>query len=201
MSIGSIISLYESFNLDWPNATLGGLMGLGLVCLIDFLRKPKIKFNGFQKIKVNFGTLYKIKVKIFGHINPGLSAASIKWKDGSVYAKWDETPNPLKNDQLSNFTPEMVPQTFYQNTFCGKSYLLPILHEDENKKITVFSGWWFGRDKGYDASVPELMDTSEIQIEFLSQNVNKRSKKYSVAYIKDSIINNKNKWSKIFNKN
>jgi len=181
------IKIYQWFNLDLPNAILGGFVGFILVWVVDFWKNPKIKFDGFQKVKVNFGTLYKIKVKISGHINPGLSVINIKWKDGSVYAKWDENPNPLKDDSLNNFIPEMVPQTFYQNTFCGKTYLLPILHEDKNNKVTVFSGWWFGKDKGYGASVPELINISEIQLEFLSQNANKKSKKYTISDIKNSV--------------
>ena len=180
------VRIYQEWNLDWPNVIMSGLVGLGLVLFVDWFKKPKIKFIGFQKINVNFGVLYKILIKIDGYVHPGLSRIDISWRGGSVFANWDENPNPLKNDCFDNFVPELVPQTFFQNTFCGKIYSVPILHEesDESKKITVFSGWWFGRNKGYKESVPELVDDSEIQIEFLSQNVSKKSKKYTVRDIK-----------------
>ncbi len=176
-------AIYNALNLDWSNAILGGIVGLVLVLFIEWYRKPKIKFIGFETVSVSFGTLYKLKIKITGKINPGLSELNIKWNNGNVSANWDENPNPLKNDKLSEFVPEMVPQTRYLNTYSGREYLVPIIHKSEEGKLTIFSGWWFGKDKGYGASVPEIDGNWQLQFEFVSQNVNKKSKKYFVSEI------------------
>lgn len=184
----NFVGIYQSWNLDWSNAILGGFLGWLLVWVVDYYKKPKIRFGKFRKVKVNFGVLYKIEVKISGHINPGLSAINISADNKNIYAKWDECSNPLESDDLSKFVPEMVPQTFYQNTFSGVKYLVPIIHEDTEQKHTAFSGWWFGRNFGYSESVPSLFNSSEIRLEFLSQNANKKSKTYTLKEIVDSAI-------------
>ncbi len=127
----------------------GGFIGLLLVEIWDLIKRPKVQFSGFKSTKVNFGTLHKLNFRIHGKQHPGICQLEIQWNSKSVKAKWDETPNPLENDDLNKFKPELVPATFYQPLFLEKDYFVPIIHEDDEKQLSIFSGWWFGRKFGY----------------------------------------------------
>jgi len=143
--------------LDWPNALLGGIIGLALVKLVDWIRRPKLKFLGFGIVPVSFGKLVKLSFKLDGGINPGVGCCEIVTNsEKTCYAKWDESPNPLKNDKLGDFVPEKVPATYYQTLFLKKIYSVPILIEDPasipqltQSPYRIFNAWWFGKGQGY----------------------------------------------------
>ena len=145
-------SLSNYLKLDWPldlvSTLAGGIVGFLLVFIIHFIKKPRMKVLGFEQVSVNFGTLYKLRFKIKGLSSPGICRLRVSWSDKSVYAKWDESPNPLEDDDLSKFKPELVPGTFDQPLFRGIKYSVPIVIEN-NANREVFSGWWFGKKIGY----------------------------------------------------
>lgn len=155
---------YVKFNwpLDLVSTLAGGVVGFLLVFIIDFIKKPKLKALDFDQVKVNFGTLYKFRFKIKGLSSPGVCRLRISWSDKNVYAKWDETPNPLEGDDLSKFRPELVPGTFDQTLFRGNEYSVPIVIENNDYR-EVFSGWWFGKDIGYGPN-PQLESGFQIKL-------------------------------------
>lgn len=149
---------------------ISGFVSLVVVLLYEYLSKPRTIFTGFTPTDFNLSdSLYKLNFTIKGKRDPGFSEVTIEWKDHNsnlqkVFAKWDETPNPL--DNKGNFVPEMVPQTFRNLLRSGKSYSIPILSKDGNE-LSVFSGWWFARDIGYgpaDGAVVEMKTKLTIKI-------------------------------------
>ncbi len=115
------------FPLDLASTIAGGIVGLALVYLVKWLWRPKVKELGFRKEKVNFGTLHKFGFKIKGKEAPGLCSLEIEWCGNKVFAKWDETSNPLKDDKIDEFVPERVPQTYYQPIFLNESITCRLL--------------------------------------------------------------------------
>jgi len=132
------------------------------VVLIDWIRRPRVSFIGFERVPVNFGVLHKIQFRLRGRASPGLCRFDIHWDGRQVPAKWDEAPNPLEADDLNQFRPELVPATFYQPLFQRRDYAVPILIE-RNGQLEVFSGWWFGRGRGYGPN-PDLGGVEEIEL-------------------------------------
>ena len=128
------------------------MVGFTLVHFVDWLWRPRVKEYTFVEEKANFGTIYKLSFTLKGRSQPGLCALTIEWgtdkERTSVFAKWDETPNPLEGDKLEGFRPELVPSTFYQPLFLGRPYSVPVLIKAKDS-YDVFSGWWFGKDCGY----------------------------------------------------
>ncbi|MEW5805173.1 MAG: hypothetical protein AB1721_00355 [Patescibacteria group bacterium] len=169
--------------VDILGALAGGAVGLILVLIWDWISRPKVKFLGFISEQVNFGTLYKLRFKITGRQNPGICQLEIRWNGNSVKAKWDETPNPLENDQMNQFRAELVPATFYQPLFLQQEYKVPIVHRENNygQQLSVFSGWWFGRNNGYDPN-PSVDRDTELTL-ILSGNNFQWSKKVKVSEI------------------
>jgi len=141
--------------IDWQNvlagAAAGGMVGFALVHLVAWLWRPRVRKVRFVLENSNFGTLYKLCFTLRGRSQAGLCALAIEWGQAdlrTVFAKWDETPNPLENDDLTAFRPELVPNTFYQPLFLGRPYRVPVLIQS-NSAFEIFSGWWFGKDQGY----------------------------------------------------
>ncbi len=139
---------------DLPNILWGGILGFVLVFLVEWLRTPVVRFKGFQKDEFSDkGILYKAKFLITGKfffpffaLPIGISVLEILYRNHVQFAKWDETPEPVSQGQ---FHPEAVPGTFYQTLFLKKTYCVPVLHQDKDKKLTIFCGWWYGRAVGY----------------------------------------------------
>lgn len=160
------------------NAFLGGAIGLMLVIFWECVKRPRIYFKDFiKKDDFNYKEtkyLYKIRIGISGIEYPGLSEFKIVWKYGSVKAKWDEKPNPLEGDNSDIFLPELVPQTMQNFIVEKKVYEIPIIHEDSYGTKTVFSGWWFGRDKGYGIDVPIVCNNCVLEFEFISEKIKKK---------------------------
>ncbi len=175
------------FTFDVPNAILGGIIGLGLVMLVDYFRKPKVAFKGFISEQTSFGLLYKAVIEIKGSTNPGLTQVSITYGEKEVNAKWDEKPNPLEKDNLDFFKPELVPDTQYFNTFSNKIYKIPIIHKDSEGNVSIFCGWWFGRKRGYGPSL-DIDKSTKIKLGFISQNVSANSKLYSAEEIEKEAL-------------
>jgi hypothetical protein len=139
--------------MDWPNILIGAIAGGGvgflLVYLVDWLWRPRVKEYKFIKEGWNFGTLYKLNFTLKGRSQPGLCALTIQWSSNKgVFAKWDETPNPLEADDPNIFRAELVPSTYYLPLFLKRPYSIPILNKADGS-YEVFSGWWFGRNNGY----------------------------------------------------
>lgn len=153
-------------NIDWPNlitgALIGWILGFSLDRIIIWSRKVKVIFTGAELTQTNFGNLYKITFSLKGHENPGKCSCEISVGSATTFAKWDETPNPLVNDNLAEFAAEKVPDTFYQHLYIGKEYKVPIVIQD-NQQHYIFDGWWFGKEKGY-YSKPPLSENDEIKI-------------------------------------
>lgn len=159
------------FPIDLLAALAGGLTGLALVEIWDRIRKPKLEYKFFKWKKVNFGYLLKIHFKLVGKQHPGICQLEIKWNDKSVFAKWDETANPIKEDNLEKdtegdwvpekFIPEAVPSTYYQPLFLKKEYSVPLLYskQKDSQEFEIFSGWWFGRKEGYGPNIKVNKDT------------------------------------------
>jgi hypothetical protein len=166
-----MISTTTSNALDVPNiiagALAGGLVGfaLGIVgtYFVDWLRRGRVKFLGFKRYETSFGILFGFRFKVIGSLDPGLCCLQIKWPSGRVFGKWDETPNPLQSDDLTQFRPEPVPATFYQPLFIDTEYSIPVIVADLNGNCDIFSGWWFGRDRGYGPN-PRLPSPQSEQI-------------------------------------
>ncbi|MEW8332898.1 MAG: hypothetical protein AB2558_20465 [Candidatus Thiodiazotropha sp.] len=151
-----------SFPLDALSVIAGGIVGFFLVFLVDFIKKPRVKDLGFSVEKVNFGTLYKVRFKLKGKSTPGLTRMTISWCCNKVFAKWDEAPNPIDEDDMKKFNPVLVPSTYDQPIFCGNEYNVPIVIND-NSKYEIFSGWWFGKNKGYGPD-PSLNSSTKITL-------------------------------------
>lgn len=150
--------LFSLSSEGWKSAIWGGVIAFMLVFIVEWLRKPKVKFLGFEYSLFNIPNgLYKIKIRICPKISvlkwftyqPGITSLEICYRDKIQFAKWDETPNPLIGDDPRQFEASMVPQTFYQILFLDRLYTVPIIHKDKEGKLTIFCGWWFGRDFGY----------------------------------------------------
>lgn len=141
---------WVTFNLplDLASTVAGGIVGFVLVFVVDWIKRPRIQFLGFSSAQANFGKLYKFRFRLKGLSPPGLSRLTISWSDKTVFAKWDETPNPLERDDWSRFRPELVPATYDQPLFCGSEYAVPVIIERDGSH-EIFSGWWFGKDSGY----------------------------------------------------
>ncbi|MCU7905914.1 MAG: hypothetical protein KZQ76_08650 [Candidatus Thiodiazotropha sp. (ex Epidulcina cf. delphinae)] len=150
------------FPLDLLSTLAGGVVGFVLVFVVDWVRRPRVKFLGFAVVESNFGDLYKLRFQLRGCVEPGLCRMTIQWCCKSVFAKWDETPNPLENDNLSKFKPELVPATYDQPLFFKHEYAVPLVIKNEGKS-EIFSGWWFGKDKGYGPD-PGIYPGTEIRV-------------------------------------
>jgi len=178
-----------NFNLpiDLGSAIVGGIIGLLLVLAWEWLTKPRIFwFNySFIKEKVNFGTLYKLKFKVWGLRSPGFCEFQIHWGRNMVRGKWDESPNPLHKDDLNQFEPALVPQSFFLPLMLKQYYTVPILHEDD-KSLTVFSGWWFGRKMGYGPN-PRINKKAQLTLIIKGNNLEWRKK----IKVEDIISNSK----------
>ncbi len=177
--------------LDWPNlivgAILGGIVGLFLVRIIDWLRRIRLKCKGFTIESTNFGELYKLEFILKGGFDPGVCCCEILSEQGNSCAKWDETPNPLKGDKLDRFVPEMVPATYYQNLFLNKEYAVPILIK-RNDDHFIFNAWWFGKAEGYYGLKP-MKDKETITIIIRGNGFNWQ-KEFTVEKIKNSVTSN-----------
>ena len=55
-----------------------------------------------------------------------------------------------------------MPATYDQPPFFNHEYALPLVIEKETK-WEVFSGWWFGKDKGYGPD-PSIDSGAEIRV-------------------------------------
>ncbi len=151
--------------LDLVRTLAGGVVGLGLVYLVNWLWRPRVKFLGFTKSRANFGTLYKLRFKLKGRSAPGFCGLQIEWSGGNILAKWDETPNPVRGDDPRQFEAALVPATFYQPLFLGREYAVPIVIEHDGRQ-EIFSGWWFGREMGYGPD-PRLPDSDRVRLTIL----------------------------------
>ncbi len=132
--------------LDLVSTVAGGLAGLGLVYLVEWLWRPRVKVLGFRKTPSNIGLLYKFRFKLKGRRSPGFCCLRIEWCGRSVLGKWDETPNPVDRDDPNQFRPELVPSTFFVPLLLKQEYSVPIVIEHDGKR-EIFSGWWFGRPR------------------------------------------------------
>jgi len=148
--------------INWLNLLTGLLLGFFLKLITDWSRRIKIKFRGFNKTIVNFGELYKLRFILYGYSNPGSCSCEIITSKGKTFAKWDESPNPLENDDLDKFVPEKVPSTFFQTLYTKKEYSIPIIIK-VNSTYYIFDGWWFGKNKGY-YQLPPLSSDEKITI-------------------------------------
>ncbi len=134
--------------IDLAAALVGGIIGLLLVLFWNWLTKPRVLCWNYRFIeeKVNFGTLYKIRLRVWGLRSPGFCEFQIHWCGNMVRGKWDDLPNPLRKDNPEKFEPAYVPQTFFLPLMIGEQYSIPIIHKNKSGRLTIFSGWWFGRN-------------------------------------------------------
>lgn len=98
-------------------------------------------------------------------------AFRLEWKGKRVFAKWDELPNPLVDDLYAengrNFRAEFVPNTFYLPLTVEREYEIPIIVRKSNN-YEVFSGWWFGKGRGYGPD-PTVTENDKIIIRFYGE--------------------------------
>ena len=154
--------------IDFPNLLAGALIGWCLNRLSVWSRRVQVNFHGFVKVPVNFGVLYKLVFSLRGHTDPGECTCEIETAQGAIFAKWDEAPNPLKDDRLDSFVPELVPHTFHQKLYIGRRYSVPIIIDD-NSKFYMFDAWWFGKSKGYYRFFP-INESDELAIKLRGTN-------------------------------
>lgn len=174
--------------LDIASAVLSGVIALLLVLLWEWLTKPRLLSRNykFKKEKVNFGTLYKIEFKICGLRSPGFCEFQIHWDGKMVRAKWDDLPNPVRDDNLAKFEPTLVPQTFFLPLMIGQKYTVPIVHEDDNGELTIFSGWWFGRRNNLPYGPdPKINEKTTLKLILKGNNLS-----WSGDFTVEQIINN-----------
>ncbi len=152
----------EQMNFDWANVLVGALVGsiLGFAFdrLINWSRRVKVVFASFEAVQTNFGTLYKMRFKLKGYEDPGECSCELITNAHTTFANWDECPNPLRNDRLDEFVPEMVPATFHHRLHVGHEYHVPILVKPDNE-FFIFDGWWFGRNAGYYTQPPLVRES------------------------------------------
>lgn len=146
---------------------ISGLISGGMVALL-LARWWRPRVSGWQWIKTPFvpdrqvsgssakiGYIYKVRFLLRGRASPEWGALEIVWRcQGEprrrVFAKWDERAMPLDRHDPDEFRPEQVPETYYQPLIVGRVYDVPILFEDAlTSRLDIFSGWWFGRSRGY----------------------------------------------------
>lgn len=163
------------------SALAGGVVGFFLVYIVNWLWRPKVRTLGWARVPVNFGTLYKLRFTVKGRLSPGLCALEIEWNGRTVFAKWDETPNPLEQDDPSRFRPELVPGTYYQPLFTDREYIVPIVIERDDI-CQVFSSWWFGWGNGY-GSDPTVNRRTDIRLTLAGGDL-----RWSATFRVDDII-------------
>lgn len=153
-------------NIDWSSALVGALVGwlLGFAFdrLVNWSRRVKVSVIKFDSVPTNFGILYKMRFKLKGYDNPGECSCEFASGLHTTFAKWDEAPNPLRNDRLDAFVPEMVPATVHRRLHVGREYSVPMLVKD-NSQFYIFDGWWFGRKVGY-YKLPPLKQESMVSV-------------------------------------
>jgi len=89
--------------------------------------RTTLAFDGFQTRVVQLR--HPLQDAIPGWRGPTLASAGARSLQGghTTNAKWDDRPNPLRNDDLSQFAPEMVRRTTNQNLYVDTPYAVPIL--------------------------------------------------------------------------
>lgn len=154
---------------------LGAVLGIIFSEIITWIKRPRIKFIKFDKSSFNDGgKLLRINFSVKGKSSPGISTILIKSPRSQYNAKWDETPNPLSGDKFDQFEPNLVPQTYYQPLLNNQEYNVPFIHLKDGQ-MTLFCGWWYGKDYGYAYNL-EVLESDEIILELLGQNVNWKMK-------------------------
>lgn len=184
-----------TFNIpiDVISAITGGLIGLFLVIVYEAFTKPRIYPWNWKIIKEDFnlgfsedpGENYKIKFKVCGLRSPGFCVVKIIWSGNVVKAKWDDVPNPLRNDNPNEFVAELVPQTYLNTIMLEEFYAVPIFNIDKNNKISIFDGWWFGKRLNMPYGPNPVIDKYiEVKIEIKGNELSWK-KKFSVQEIID----------------
>lgn len=157
--------------INFGSSVLSGFIaGLVSVIVWQWFTRPTVRFLGFERVPVNFGVLYKLRFRLGGRASPGVCGMRLEWPGGDLFAKWDETPNPLERDDPNQFRAELVPLTFYQPLFHGRDYVVPIVVE-ESGGYALFSGWWFGRRFGYGPG-PALRGEEQIRVTISGSGLN-----------------------------
>jgi hypothetical protein len=159
----------------------GGVVGFALVYFVNWLWRPRVEVLGWMKTRVNFGVLYKLRFRLKGRLAPGFCALQIEWDGKTLFAKWDETPNPLEGDDPNRFRAELVPATFYQPLFIGREYRVPIVIE-RDASLQVFSGWWFGWGRGYGPD-PTLAMSAQIRLSLTGADL-----RWSAAFNLEDVV-------------
>jgi hypothetical protein len=122
-------------------------IGLGSGLLATFLTfwigRPRVAQLSFAQHPTAVGTMYDAVFRLnrWGWMDPGTCTLTVGWPQGSTFAKWNETPEPVSQ---GTFHPESVPATFYRPVTARESFDVPILVEPTNGRLEVFSGWWYG---------------------------------------------------------
>lgn len=175
-------------DINWIEAIIAALVGVlfsfFVVKISDCSRKPRLRFLGFEDFKIDNVTLYKLNFTIKGYYDPGIACIRIEGKGYNTFAKWDEAPNPLKNDDTNSFIPEMVPSTYFLPLFLRIEYKVPIIIKErqEDNRYFIFDGWWFGKTRGYYLG-KELIESDEITLNVFGGNGLKWKRKFEIKNI------------------
>jgi hypothetical protein len=120
------------------------------------------------------GRLYKLRFRLAGRTSPEFCALEIRWeltasgeggRHQQVFGKWDDAAMPLEGHDLDRFRPELVPNTYFQPLINDRVYDIPFLFESlDRQRIDIFSGWWFGRNKGYKESAIGIARSTPIHL-------------------------------------
>src|ERR1700722_14926399 len=152
----------NAINISGTNAVYLGQNAINIVGpVIHQPSRPSVDFVGFSTVEANFGILYKMRFRIT-QADPGECRCDIRVGEQTFSAKWDETPNPVRNDHPTQFAAEMVPATRLCRLYMDCDYQIPILIRSGGA-TTVFDGWWFGRHLHY-GSHPTLDDATVVSI-------------------------------------
>ena len=138
-------------------------------CFIKTSFVPNPQVSGSR---TPIGELIKLRFRVEGKTSPEFCALEITWvapghEATSVFAKWDEKPMPIEAHDMDSFRPELVPDTYFQPLIIGRVYDVPVLFCSADGQVDVFSGWWFGRKKGYKRVALEIPKNTKLTLSLI----------------------------------
>jgi hypothetical protein len=144
--------LTDRFDFSWPidlaSVAVGTLTALAVLWLEHALRRPHASMVGFHHRDLNIGRVHYLKVRFGGPLwrkqgdSLGVGMFSLKWPGSSVFGKWNELHEPIRDDRVDL---ALIPGTYFQPLFYGTTYELPVLVEPTPGSFEVYSGWWYAR--------------------------------------------------------
>jgi hypothetical protein len=186
-------------------ALLGALLGYWTNYWFQLRSRPRVKCFGFiwrpgvesrYKHPFDEGDLLKFWFVLNGRSSPGFSSLELVYTPPpsatsraaiSVFAKWDETANPLaevrsEDDVQRTFFADRVPATYFIPLRNGRIYTIPVvwgtpaartaINSDnplrdavaQKTELLLFSGWWFDPQRPRPYYVPSVAEDGHLKL-------------------------------------